>query len=399
MQASRSKIILANPEDSCNAVGVICDGYTGSNILIHQFSEGQPQPLIVKEPGDSPAPGVVKVNPRDMRLFDLLRTETVRQLTGPFDQGFWTIDVPQAMRQYPAMWYACLTLATTQKQTATASNSERHVLHLFSMQYYGCAVRSVIDIVHKPASRISNTEREAVMLAAIIFSSISSLKGDTHEARVHAMHCIQLFQCWRSLGAAASSKSRRTVSDGGCVLQPVVMAAIVTHFECQFPNRPDTAESTLYRCGMQPLMSVGEAYFEFMQLLCGLNHTAYWAKHGNDLSHHPPAGPAPDTLWHSRTQFRAWRRRFDRLRVMNFDKKADQQGIRVLELLFTGIDPVLAMDSADAVCGWDEHHARIWDLYRRSSAILREEDIRQGAEKDQRWDSGRFIMSVSPCPS
>lgn len=86
------------------AAGVACGGYLdsdpGSTLLM------MPQGL-----SSSPAPVDVRPSPMDMRIFDLLRTETIPQIAGPFDQAFWTVDVLQACRQHPAVWHGSLALA------------------------------------------------------------------------------------------------------------------------------------------------------------------------------------------------------------------------------------------------------------------------------------------------
>lgn len=84
------------------------------------------------------------------------------------------------------------------------------------------------------------------------------------------------------------------------------------------------------------------------------------------------------------------------LRVADMDKPGARQGLRVLELLFIGVEPVLAMGTPERVRNWDEHHTRVWDLYRRSSALLEEEDARRGASKANPWDSERFMIFESP---
>lgn len=395
---------------SCEAIGAVCRGYFGPTTRMYEYSASQQRMLMIKEPRDSPAPVAVKTTLREMRIFDLLRTETVQQLVGPFDRGFWTVDVLQAMRQYPAMWYACLALAAIQKQrmilelTPAASENarrERHALYVFSLQQYGHSVKSVISIVRKPRSQLTEADKEAILLSAILFSAIGSLKGDVEEAKVHARHCIQLFQCWWSWWAPRSLETMRNIKRTDCVLREEKIIAIVTHFECQYPNALGAAKRTPYRCGTGSFVSAEEAYYEFTQLLCELNAVAHHAvtQHQDASQHTPARRPEPDGFLHYRREFRAWQRRFNSLRVANFDKLTDRQGIRVLGLLFVGIEPVLAMDSAEVVRSWDEHHARVWDLYRRSGAILKEEDEQCGIAKGHSWDSRSFIQSVSPSPS
>ncbi|KAJ4147514.1 hypothetical protein LMH87_002026 [Akanthomyces muscarius] len=393
----------------CKAIGVVCGGYP---IVIHEFFANQQQPLTVRELGSSPAPAAVKPSQWDMHIFDLLRTETVELFAGPFARGFWTVNLLQAMRQYPAMWHACLALAATQKQlmisqhasssktSESAAQSERHALHVFSLQQYDRSVKSVVEIVTKPKSQLTEADKEAILLAAVMFSSISSLQGDVHEAKVHARHCIQLFQCWNSWETARSLGAKRNSARRGCVLQEEQMVGIVAHFECQFPSTSGP-KLTPYCCGTGPLMSVEEAYYEFMLLLCELNAVARRAaqRDAQEVSEcHVAAvgGPEPDVFWHYRIEFCAWRRRFNIHRVADMDKPAARQGLRVLELLFMGVEPVLAMGTPELVRNWDEHHTRVWDLYRRSSTILEEEDARRGASKANPWDSERFMIFESP---
>ncbi|OAA55975.1 C6 zinc finger domain protein [Akanthomyces lecanii RCEF 1005] len=393
----------------CDSIGVVCGGYT---ITIHEFSAKQQRPPMFREPADSPAPMTVKPSPRDMHIFDLLRTETTQQLVGPFDHVFWNVNVLQAMRQYPAIWHACLALAATHKQlmisfqhaapttSQSAARSGQHGLHVFSLQQYDRSVKSIVEIMTKARSQLTEADKEAVLLAAVMFMLISSLRGDIDEAKVHARHCSQLFHCWRSWERARGTSTQRKTARVDCLLLEEQVVGMVAHFESQFPDASYPAAQTPYRCGTRPLVSAVEAYYEFMLLLCELNAAARRAaQHHQDSSEGASVGgPEPDDFWHYRTEFCAWQTRFHDFRLSGHVKNADRKGIRVLELLFMGVQPVLAMGAAEIVRSWDEHHARIWDLYRRSGAIIQEEDAQRGVSIGQSWDSEKFIFLES-CPA
>lgn len=382
-------------------------------MTIHEFSVNQQQPPMLRELADSPAPVAVKPSPRDMHMFDLLRTETAQQLMGPFDHVFWNVNMLQGMRQYPAIWHACLALAATHQQlvisfqhaastaSQSAARSGQHALHVFSLQKYDCSVKSVMEIVTKPRSQLTEADKEAVLLAAVMFMLISSLRGDADEAKVHARHCSQLFHCWRSWERARGSSTRRKTERANCLLLEEQVVGMVAHFECQFPDASYPVTQTPFCCGTRPLVSAEEAYYEFMLLLCELNALARRAAQHRQASSEAASvgGPEPDDFWHYRVEFLAWQMRFRDFRLSDHVKPVDGKGVRVLELLFMGIQPVLAMEAAEIVRSWDEHHARIWDLYRRSGAIIKAEYARRGTEKGQSWDSERFIIFKSSSTS
>lgn len=109
----------------------------------------------------------------------------------------------------------------------------------------------------------------------------------------------------------------------------------------------------------------------------------------------PVVGPEEDDEVHYRSESRVGRVRFNVLRLCSFrGRPADERGLRVLELLWTGVAMLLDMDLGSLVIGWHAMRERFWELYRGIDDYLLDEALRQGGN-DGSGLAGGFSFSMS----
>lgn len=148
------------------------------------------------EPQYRVAPVEASQTRQELHIFDLFRKETVLQITGIFDQAFWTVEVLQATSIYSAIWHGCLALAAINKRKRlmaadSSVQNTRNKLYVFALQQYNLSLSQLMVIIRNRAPTYS--QRETMLFCCLLFTGICSLLGDAKQALMHAKAGLQMY--------------------------------------------------------------------------------------------------------------------------------------------------------------------------------------------------------------
>lgn len=205
----------------------VCDGYASS-------PDGKPMGnsvMLVKSPDYAHCPPEVRLGQFENRMFHMFRNETVRHVAGVFDHSFWKVNVLRAARVYPAIWHASLAVAAMQERNIIRAESTnldvKRKFYGFALIQYNAAIKLLLEIAMKPCQSVA--EQETLLMASMLFTTLSILQSDGSQAITHANNGIQLFYKWRYWEQA--DHARRT---GDRILSPDFFATMVGVATSQF---------------------------------------------------------------------------------------------------------------------------------------------------------------------
>lgn len=173
----------------CILSGRECGGYATASLI-----------LFAKQPVVSPTPAGIAYNEQELRFFSILSSDTVQQVSGAFDQEFWSTHVLRATRAYPAVWHASLALSAIHMRakitsTSPIAHATREKYYEFALREYNASIKYLIDIGRH--DKLSIADQETMLLSSLLFAGLSSIQCDYEQATTHAHNGINLFYEWR----------------------------------------------------------------------------------------------------------------------------------------------------------------------------------------------------------
>lgn len=291
-----------------------------------------------------------------MQMFDLLRSATVRQITGGFDTSFWTVDFLQASQTYPAIWHAGLALSAMHQRMKITQNSSwnqqlQRDYYIFALKQYNSAIKCLMEIAQRRSP--TPAEKETLLMASMLFAGICCLQGDPKQAVVHARTAIHLFYEWKFWEQIYDGKDTRK----GCVLSGSSIVTLITYFESQFINRlrnesrpPWRGQNTPQKCSTSPFTCVTDAYSEFQPLFNGLLETLL---HISYPSEENVARPKPSNIHLFRQEYGVWGEKFRQFKDSRKAKPEEEEGMTILELYWIGIEISVIVDVRKTAFAWD----------------------------------------------
>lgn len=304
------------------------------------------------------------------------------EITGIFDQGFWTVEVLQATSTYPAIWHGCLALAAIHKRQRLmpADTSIKHArkrLYVFALQQYNLSLSHLMVIIRNRAPIYS--QRETMLFCCLLFTGICSLLGDPKPALMHTKGGLQMYYEWKFYKELDSPSPDNTT--GKRIFSPEALNAIISSSEVQMITRVGgqytpkwRREQMLQRCSRRPFKSVSQAYLELQPLASGLLEVMRFSGVPSEIR---PIEAQPDVFFQHRQELSLWKHKLDVLRAQNKSQGLSLDGFDLVEVNWLALHMCLrATANADEVA-WDQFlpdFTRIMDVY---------EDVVQRATKSR----------------
>ena len=205
-------------------------------------------------------------------MFGILRDVAVGQIAGKFITKFWSHDVLQATKSYPAIWHAGLAMAAAHQKSQVTGQSEsavqlRRNYNTFSLEHYNASIGLLMTIAKR--KNLSQRDRETLLIASILFLSLCALQDNVQDAVIHAQSGARLYQQWQIYDSQLDA-----VRNG--ILSRESLRFLTTTLKCALvePIQPSDLESksplkkrshSLY--SPVPFRTLAEAYTEFLPLL------------------------------------------------------------------------------------------------------------------------------------
>ncbi|PMB68055.1 Transcriptional regulatory protein moc3 [Beauveria bassiana] len=228
----RVKCDEGRPEcKKCISTGRKCDGFEIAPETVQCSSPIVTQCLH----GLTPIYGRATAHEREM--FNLFRTRTVTQVAGAFYQPFWHVDVLLAAQTQPAIWHASLSMAAMYSWfKIPADDAQGQIIrqdhYKFALRQYNEAITHMVALARRQDARSA----EALLMASVLFTGLSSLRGDPKEAMMHASHGLRVAQQWefleRTEGAAAAGGQQQQATEH--MLPTKSLVGLVDGFEVQY---------------------------------------------------------------------------------------------------------------------------------------------------------------------
>ncbi|KAJ3497438.1 hypothetical protein NLG97_g1906 [Lecanicillium saksenae] len=346
-----------------------CDGYANSP---------QPQHVViglVKSPDYSHSPPGVQLGQFESRMFHMFRNETVKHVAGVFDHSFWKVNVLRAARIYPAIWHASLAVAAMQERNIIHAHSQnqdiKRKFYGFALLQYNAAIKILLEIAQKSTQSVA--EQETLLMASLLFTTLSILQSDGSQAITHANNGIQLFYRWRYWEQA--EHARRT---GDRILSPDFFATIVAVATSQFHYDRSTISPWSLRNLSKRVECTGEfesasdAFIHLEPLLTGMMEIL------NGLN--------PDTnqiqqlqLIHEkqrsyRDDFLIWKEKYARLQQCKLLSEEDSWAMIQIKALSIGVDVALHLSLDDLDMEFDEFYSSFEKIVKLTETLLETED-------------------------
>ena len=313
--------------------------------------------------------------PRELELFQLFATETVRQVASTFDYSFWAIDVLQAAVVYPAVWHATIAMSAMHqrlKHGVAYSSPDAHRAaqehYVYALKSYNASIAELKKITGN--AHVGPGEQEATLMSSLLFTGLCSMQGDLTEAMIHARNGLEMFDQWKFW----KNKDR--------VLSVASVAAQIAYFEGQFINKRSQPKgrakirakrSTLGASPSDtPFATAKEAYWELQPLLISLLEM----EHGQDThvgSPHLDPQPQPLDKRHTfRKLFAHWHAKFLPLELALNGRGADKKSMLLMRMLYTACHICLYVDFDRMLVSWDDHDSEFSQVVDLAHDLFRE---------------------------
>ncbi|KAJ6779952.1 hypothetical protein PWT90_06598 [Aphanocladium album] len=278
----------------------------------------------------------------DIQLFHIFRTRIANQITGGLDLGFWIQDLLQAAYIHPALWHAILAMTATQSETDNVSALKHH--HL--------SIRHMLDTTTQ-SNELSYLQKEMVLMAAILLTTVCSLQGHLREALIHAKNGLRLYyqwNFWQYLSTHREAPSQLGVIRPNCLIlfmEFLDHSILAFTFETERPL--SIINSARGPASGDDFESLTEAYFELLLLMNQSIHA--WSDIRADYLA-CRQGPVPDHRLPYRRAVSHWRRRFMNLkqRLTETGQPADENILWRLELYCVTMEMSLYADLSEPAC-------------------------------------------------
>lgn len=349
----------------------MCDGY--ANSANAKPSKKSPTALT-QTPDYSHSPPGVRLGQFESRMFHMFRNETVKHVAGVFDHSFWKVNVLRAARIYPAIWHASLAVAAMQERNIiygdTTNVDIKRKFYAFALIQYNAAIKLLLEIAMKPTHTVA--EQETLLMASMLFTTLSILQSDGSQAISHANNGIQLFYRWQYWEQA--DKARRT---GDRILSPDFFATMVAVATSQFHydrsvispwslrNLSKEAPST------QAFESVSDAFIALEPLLTGMMEILNGLNPDTDQKQQLQLIRQKQKTY--QRDFSQWKDRFKHLSAKKLNAEESWAMIQV-KALSIGMRIALELDLDDMDMQFDLFYSSFEQIVTLTEALLQTED-------------------------
>ncbi|KAJ4193818.1 hypothetical protein NW759_016558, partial [Fusarium solani] len=338
-------------------------------------------------------PSSVPATWEERRIFYFLRTEAIAAFSGAFDRDFWTIQLLQASRIHPALWYAITALAglyksfrAIQEPGATRGTSEKY--RILSTRQYSAAIKCLLKIDARADP--SPIDKEVLLLATVLLTGLCSLRGDFKESFTHACNGLTLFHEWgfgEAIKRSPTDRHSRLFS-----ASTLVMLFIRLDSQARTLMNDDKRprwqwDSVLRRpLSREPFTSVTEAYLEFELLFNGLLELMQATDSTFTTAQRYPL---PDGRHWYRQAFDVWRMKFFNLQSSLLFDKHSREARQILQIRLIVATIALNIDLSKSELCWDEFGVFFEQIVELSKHLL---DYKEGPE----WGTGACKQSAVP---
>ncbi|KAM3499972.1 hypothetical protein MY10362_006814 [Beauveria mimosiformis] len=397
----RVKCDEGRPEcKKCISTGRKCDGFEIAPETVPCASPIATQCLHAL----TPIYGQATAHEREM--FNLFRTRTVTQVAGAFYQPFWHVDVLLAAQTQPAIWHASLSMAAMYSWfKIPADDTQGQIIrqdhYKFALRQYNEAITHMVALARRQDARSA----EALLIASVLFTGLSSLRGDPKEAMMHASHGLRVAQQWefleRTEGAAAGGSAHQQATEH--MLPTKSLVGLVDGFEVQYmwtgARQPILRRGSIPReVPVAPFRSATEACFELQRLVGGLlmavrnekvRRSTTTTATTTATTDPRPQQPVPDLRQPYRHALSAWKVKFSHLKWSQRLRQTDLDCALVLDIWLCGAEIASSIDLRLYELAWDKFAPKFRRIVKLTQKLVTEEALRE----EQR---GRPVYSFSP---
>lgn len=235
-----------------------------------------------KAPNPAHGPFVIIGDAREKQLSYLLRTTTISQTTGSFEQTFWSRDVLLAAWMSPKIWYAANAFAAMHHRmrlVASSNPSDRYIsmeYYITALTQYNKAIQHLIQLTSQ--NSISYQDKDIILLASALFTGICCLYRNMKQAVIHIKNAVRLLSEWQftKLAQAKNQHQRQTLLTANSLFNLIATlqyqmldGAAASDTGVQQPQLVmpfPTAEAN-----PAPFRSTSEAYMIFMRITFSLD--------------------------------------------------------------------------------------------------------------------------------
>lgn len=379
----RVKCDEGRPEcKKCISTGRKCDGF-----------EIAPEPAITSPPLPTQClhaltPLYGKASLFEKEMFSLFRTKTVTQVAGAFYQPFWHVDVLLAAQTQPAIWHASLSMAAMYSWFKIPPDDPQGQLirqnhYKFALKQYNEAITHLVEL----AQNKDIQSAEVLLMASVLFTGLSSLRGDPKEAMMHASHGLRVAEQWKFLERTEAPEDNNTTH----ILPTKSLVGLVDGFEVQYmwtgARQPILRRPNIPReVPVAPFASATEACFELQRLVGGLLIAVRNEKVRRTADQ--PL-PVPDLRQPYRHALSAWKVKFSHLKWSQRLRQTDLDCALVLDIWLCGAEIAASLDLSLFEIAWDKFAPKFKRIVKLTQKLVAEEALLE----EQR---GRPVYSFSP---
>lgn len=329
-------------------------------------------------------------------MFGILRDEAVPQIAGKFITKFWSHDVLQATKSYPAIWHAGLAMAATHRKSQVTGQSAKAVqlrrnYNTFSLEHYNASIGLLMKIANR--KKLSQADRETLLIASILFLSLCAVQDNVQDAVIHAQSGARLYQQWQIHDSRVDA-----VRNG--ILSRESLKFLTTTLKCALvePIRPPDLESKLLLQKRSqslysplPFRTLAEAYIEFLPLLENIIDQGGSA---NCQQVFEAARDNPSTWNVYRREYAIWRAKFNEFRARWKPEKSELYCLLELDIYARLFGIMYNEVSAAPEMVWDAYTDEFKQILDMAEQIY---ELRTQASAKDRGQQGRlFTLSLAP---
>ncbi|ATY59184.1 C6 zinc finger domain [Cordyceps militaris] len=328
-------------------------------------------------------------------MFDLFRTRTVTQVAGAFYQPFWHVDVLLAAQTQPALWHASLAMAAMYAWFETDDDDDddmraqtlRRDHYHFALRQYNAAIAHLVALAPRGQDAAA---AEVLLMASVLFTGLSSLRGDPREAMLHASHGLRVARQWQFVEKMEAAQP----TPSAALLPPKSLVGLVDGFEVQYmwtgARPPILRRGALPRAvPVAPFSSATEACFELQRLVGGLLTAVRSEKVRRTTTTAAAAAPVPDLRQPYRHALSAWKVKFAQLKWSQRLRQTDHDCALVLDIWLCGAEIAARIDLRRYELAWDAFAGRFRRIVRLARRLVADEAL-------LRLEDRRPVYSFSP---
>lgn len=351
---------------------------------------------LVQNPSSKICPLERPPRREEIFMFAILRDDAVSQTAGRFITKFWTHDVLQATKSYPAIWHAGLAMAAAHQksqltgQSETAAQLRRNYI-TFSLEHYNASIRLLVQIAKRKT--LSQRDRETLLIASILFLSLCALQDDVQDAVIHAQSGAKLYQQWQIYDSRMDAVRNGILSRESLkFLTTTLKCALIepiqpTDLESKSPleRRPHSLYSPI------PFRTLAEAYMEFLPLLENIIDQGGSA----NCKHVFEAAKDNPSTWNVyRREYAMWRAKFNQFRAQWTPSDGELDCFLELDVYARLFGMMYDEVSAASEMIWDAYTDEFNHILDMAEQIY---ELRtEASAKDGEQQGGLFTLSLAP---